>query len=326
MKKEFWNKKNVLVTGGAGFIGSHLVDQLIKRGAMVTVCVNVSTPTEKIEKNLLGNIKKITLVKCDLSSSSQTKNIADGQQIVFHLAGLDGNAVFKEKFAAEIFQKNTHINLNILEAAKNARVERFLFASSIDVYPNNIKGSKLHEDIHIGPEYSIDLQGYAWSKRIGELSCHLYKKQYGMKIAISRAGNIYGPRDYEAEKRSRVIPVFIDKILKGEEITIWGDGTQMRSFLYVSDLVYNMLLLAEKHAESDPVNIASERVITLNELAKMIARLCKKKAKISYVSSKKRLDRGKIIDVKKAKSLIGFKEEVSLENGLMKTIKYFSEL
>ncbi len=308
--KNFWKGKKVVVTGAAGFIGSHVVDALTKKESIVTAVVSPKTSEEKIKKNLALSLKNISIQKADLTIFNDCLKIVKGQDIVLHFAAMDGGKAFKIKYGTEIFRVNTQMILNMLEASAVERVMRFLLISSIEI---------LKADNEAG-------EGYKWSKTVGELAAKMYVEQYGLKIAIARPGNVYGPRDYNSGERQRVIPTFISHCLRGEKIEIWDDGDLKRPFLYISDLVDALLKLTELYAVCDPVNIASEKAISLRNLAQLIGKIAQKEVKLQFGKTRSSKENNINIDIEKAKRVISFGERVSLEKGLKETIEYYKKL
>lgn len=315
----YWKNKKVLLTGASGFIGSSMCDLLVESGANVTAVISKNSNVSKINNNLKISRKKIKLKKIDLLDLQSVLKITKNIDIILNLAAKDGSASFKEENSSQIFRENNNIVLNILEAARINKVDRILLVSSIEVYSAKEKPPFKESDTH----YNLDEEanGYVWSKRFNEVAAKIYSKQHNLKIAIARPGNVFGPRDYSKEK-GRVIPLFIDKALKNEDITIWGNGLSKKSFIYVTDLVRALLDLVELYPVSEPINIAGERVISIKSLANLIIKLTNSKSKIVFLKSDT-INADRIANINKAKKIIKFKEKMILEEGLNNTIKYF---
>jgi len=312
--KNFWVDKKVLVTGGRGFIGAEIVKELIKRGSKVTITTHES----------IGKIKKLgytKIIKADLTNYENCLMVTKNIDVVLNFAAMDGGKSFKQKHSIAIFRTNTQIVLNILEAAKINNVDRILIISSIEVYSSKTK-SPVKEEYGFDGELDEDKFGYAWSKRIGEIAAKLFS-QNGSKIAIARLGNIYGPTDTFDKKRGRVIPTFIDRALKEEDIVISGNGLQKIAFLYITDLVDSLLDLVEKYPVGEPINLVGAECISLKNLASLIVTLSKSKSKIVVSSGSDNKDR--IISIVKARKVIGFSPKVNINKGIETILKqYFS--
>ncbi len=315
----FWKNKNVLVAGASGFIGSHVCDLLVEKGAKVTAIVSTSSSASKIDRNLKTYKKKINIKRLDLLDLPSVIKYTETIDIILNFAAKDGSATFKENNSSQIYRENTSIVLNILEAGRVNNVEKILLISSIEVYSSKQRLPFIESDTN----YTLDesANGYVWSKRFTEVAAKIYSKQYGLKVVVARPGNVYGPRDYSKEK-GRVIPLFIDKALKNEDITIWGNGLSKKSFIYISDFAVALLNLVKHQSLPVPINIASENVINIKDLANLIIRLTKSKSKIVFVNSDT-LTLDRVAEVAMAKKIIKFKEKTTLSNGLNKTINYF---
>lgn len=314
----FWKGKKVLVTGASGFIGSNAVDLLIKLDARVTAVVSSHTPIKKIKQNLALSLDKITLKKADILDLNQCLKITKGQNIVLNFAAMDGGYTFKISHCAQILRVNSQITLNMLEASKQNSVDRLLIMSSVDVYSSECTSPIKESCSLINDQKYID--GYQWSKRFSEILAKTYFQEYKLKITIARCGNVYGPRD-NVEK-NRIIPTFINESLKGNNIYVWGDSSEKRSFLYITDLLKALLDLVEKYPTCDPVNIASENPISNKNLGELVINLIGNKNKIIKKNKQHKGFVNKIIDVQKAKKIIDFHENTSLEDGLLKTANY----
>lgn len=322
--KNFWENKKVVVTGASGFVGSHVIDALLKKGAVVTAVVSSKTKKEKIKQNLGHNLKQIILKKENLLGLKDCLKITRGQQIVLNFAAMDGGVYFKMNNPAKIFRINTQIILNMLEASKQNKVDKFLLTSSIEVYPGNLP-SRVNEEYGFREGLDEKTEGYSWSKRFGEIAARMYYKEHSLNIAIARLGNVYGPRDYSDKEKGRVIPTFIMQSIQGKDIVIVGDGMQERAFLYVTDLSEALLKLTERYAVCDPVNVAGSNYITIKDLARLIINMIGKNNNLIFEKSDTSFSRKRKISVAKARKLIRLKEKESIETGLQKTINFFSK-
>lgn len=320
MRAHFWEKKKVLVTGGAGFIGSHLVELLVKKGAKVTVADN-------LEDGSLDNLKKveerINFLKKDLKILKEAKEACEGQEIVFNLAAKVGGIEYNKKHLGSMFRDNILINTTVLEAARQLGVECFLIVSSACVYPRFCSIPTPEEEGLEGvPEPSNE--GYGWAKRMAEVQGRLYTKEFGMKIGIVRPYNTYGPRDHFDPEKSHVIPALIKRVFANEDpLVVWGSGYQSRAFLYVSDAARGMILAIEKYPLPDPLNLGTDEEIKIKDLIHLIVKLSGKKLRVIFDVSKPEGQPRRNCDIRKAKKKIGFEAKVKLSQGLKKTIEWY---
>jgi nucleoside-diphosphate-sugar epimerase len=314
---DFWRGRKVLVTGGSGFIGSHLVDRLVNSGAQVTAAVyGEHTATE-------ASAAPVRVQEADLTRLDTCLEMCEGQSVVFNIAHVDGSVVFKRNRPAYILRQNMLITLNMLEAASQSQVERFLVVSSAEVYPHDAP-NPTQESVGFGTMSDRLADGYTWSKRMSEVAARLYAKEHDIKIAIARPNNVYGPRDYFDEVKGRVIPMFIKRAIDRQEpIKIWGSGETIRTFLFVEDLTRGLVELVEKHCECDPVNFGGEEEISIRELAELVVRLAGSDVKIICDTDKPSGALKRMTDITKARELLGFRPAATLEAGLLKTIEAY---
>jgi len=320
MAEDFYRGKKVLVTGGAGFIGSHLTELLVARGAKVTVPVRVNTKLDFLE----GVRDKISTIQADLTDRAATDKVMKGQEIVLNLASAKGGGILNSiKHQASLFRDNMTPFLNTLDSARAAGMERFLVVSSACVYPKETSHpTPEQEGFKDAPEPSN--AGYGWSKRMEEYLGLAYQGEFGMKIAIARPFNAYGPRDDFFAATSHVIPGLIKRVIAGENpLVVWGSGNQTRSFLYVTDFARGLLDVCEKYAVADPLNLGSSEEISIGNLAKLLIDLTGSKATIVFDTSKPDGQPRRTCDTRKAEREIGFRAAVPLREGLKKTIDWY---
>lgn len=321
----FWDGKKVLITGGAGFIGSHLVEELLRRGKGVRVTVADNLSKNRI-KNLAAVKKEIRIIKTELDSFAEARKICRGQDIVLNLAARVGGVGYNSKHHGTMFRENMLISCHMLEAARLAEVERFLAVSSACVYPRFCTiPTPETEGFRDSPEQTNE--GYGWAKRMAEFMAQAYHQQFGMKIAIARPYNAYGPRDNFDLEKSHVISALIRRIVDGKEnpVTVWGDGTQTRAFLFVDDFTRGLLEVCEKYAVSDPLNLGANEEVSVRKLAETISRLSGSKAELVFDPSKPSGQPRRNCDTTKAQEKIGFVARVGLEEGLRRTIEWYRE-
>lgn len=319
--KNFWKSKKVVITGAAGFVGSHMVKELVARGAKVTAAISTRT-TNKKTKKLFGNLmRKITFKKVDLLNFNDCLKITKKQDVVLNFAAMDGGLQFKEKYAAQIFKTNTEIVLHMLEASARNKVDRFLLMSSTDIYPKKFSRS-IRENQTRETIFTEEANGYIWSKRFSEIAAKMYQKEYGMKIAIARPSNIYGPGDETGIQKERVIPTFIQKVQVKEKIKFFQGGIQKKQFLYIDDLVTALLDLVEKYAVGDPINLAGNNAVTIKELAEIINNIIYNKK----IKRNKRKIKKLPFDISLAKKHIHFKPKIDLYTGLENTYNFYKNI
>lgn len=318
----YWDRKRVLVTGGGGFIGSHVVERLLAAGKGVRVTV-ADRPGPTKRRNLKATWKDISFKKAELSDPKAALRLCRGQDVVLNLAASVGGVGWNSAHPASLFRDNIAIGVNVLEAARRAGVGRFLVVSSACVYPRDCAiPTPETEGFRGAPEKTNE--GYGWSKRMAEYLGRAYAEEFGMEVAIARPYNAYGPRDHFDPERSHVIAALVKRVCDGENpIKVWGDGSTTRSFLYVEDFARGLLDVAEKHPKADPLNIGADDEISVRDLAALIARLAGSPAKLVFDPSKPSGQPRRHCDVAKAKKAIGFTARVALPEGLAKTIAWY---
>jgi len=321
MNVDFYKGKKVVVTGGAGFVGSHVVDQLLELGAKVVVPVH--PPYKEIPRNLIRVAKGIEIVPLDLTDDEAATRVLQGADIAMHLAAFIGGVQFSSVRQASAFQENLRPFMTVIEAARRASVGRFLVCSSACVYPVDSTHPTPESDGFKGfPQ--ITNEGYGMSKRMQEYLGMKYVEQYGMDVRIARPFNGYGPRDDFDQSTSHVIPALIQKVMKADDvIEAWGDGSATRAFLYVDDFARGLLAVAEKGPMGQAVNIGPDEEISIKGLTELVMKLCGKNLQVRWDTSKPAGQQKRGCDTRFAKATIGFFAEVPLEAGLRKTIDWY---
>lgn len=309
---------NILITGGAGFIGSHLAENLVKRANKILILDDLSTGFMKNINHLLSSHNnKVVFIKGDVRSFEKCLEVTKGIDVVFHLGAQinPARAVEDPFYDLEVNARGT---LNLLEASRKRNVKKFIFAST-NVY-GNPKYLPIDENHPIGL-----LSPYAASKLSGEAYCLVYNSTYNLKTVRLRFTNVYGPKQRSTKSESGVITIFIERTLKGEAPIIFGDGNQTRDFVYVDDVINAILLAGEKDGtEGEVFNIGSGVETKIKDLAKLILKLTGKYNLTPIYGPPRKADfRRCAVDVSKAKKLLGFKPRVDLVEGLMNTIKWW---
>ncbi|MFH2106652.1 MAG: SDR family oxidoreductase [Candidatus Micrarchaeota archaeon] len=305
-----------LVTGGAGFVGSHICELLIEKGHEVRVIDDFSSGSKE---NVKAIGKKIELVEGTITKKETVDEVMKGIEYVFHEAAFVSvpESMKKPGTTWEINIRGTKLLLN---AAVNNKVKRFIFASSAAVYGND-PGLPKKENMLA----KVATSPYANSKRIGEMLCEEYRKKDKLPTTCLRYFNVYGPRQNPQSEYSGVITKFITTLAKGEKPIVYGDGNQTRDFIFVKDVANANLIAMEKKASSGTFNVATGKPTSINDLLDSIGKVMKKKT-LSIMEHERTGDiRESYADMNKAKKELGFKAEYSLEDGLKETIEWISK-
>ena len=300
-----WNTKIVLVTGANGFMGTQVVKELKKRNPQKIIC-----PSSK---------------DCDLREKENCKAIVKDVDLIFHLAGKGGGiGIMKEK-PAEIFYDNIMMGTNLIHEAKEANVEKFIGIGTVCSYPKFAKIPFTEELIWDGyPEETNAAYGLA--KKMMIVQSEAYKKQYNFNSISIIPTNLYGPGDDFNPITSHVIPALILKIFNAKNsnsITLWGDGSPTRDFLYIDDVAKGIVLAAENYNDHLPVNLSSDDEISIKDLANLISKLMQFEGKIKWDKSKPNGQPRRRVSNKRAKESFRFKPETNIEDGLRNTIEWF---
>jgi UDP-glucose 4-epimerase len=306
-----------LVTGGAGFIGSHIVERLVQAGEKVRVLDNFSSGTRENLKDLLD---KIELVEGDIRDFWTVIKTVEGVDFILHQAALTS---VQRSIKNPLTTNEVNINgtLNLLEAARIHKVKRFIYASSSSVYGDTPALPKV-ETMSPNP-----ISPYAISKLTGEEYCRVFYKVYGLETASLRYFNVFGPRQNPISEYAGVIPRFIMALLNGNKPHIFGDGEQSRDFTYVENVVNaNLSACKVSSVAGESINIACNQRYTLNQLWNNLARLAGKKQEPTYTDPKPGDVRHSLGDIEKARKLLGYQVKTGFEEGLSKTLDWYSKM
>jgi len=305
----------VLVTGGAGFVGSHLVDGLLAEGFEVWVLDDFSAG--RMENVSCHNgVREFHLVRGDVRDFGLVEKLVDGVDAVFHEAALVDVALSIEN--PVLFNEvNVVGTLNVLRACLGSDVRRFVFASSAAVYGDSKPA--MREDMVPEP-----ISPYGVSKLAAESYVQVFNELYGLETVCLRYFNVYGPRQGFASSYSGVITAFISRLLNGEPPVIHGDGKQSRDFVHVDDVVSaNMLALESKNAIGGVFNIASDTAVSVCELAKILQRITNtERLKPVFTEQRKGDIRNCLGDISKAGEVLGFRPKIGLEDGLSRLVEW----
>jgi len=321
--RAFFDAKRVVVTGGGGFIGSHVTEQLLALGAYVTV-LSRRGPSEFIRPIETSIETRI----CDLTDRRQTRAALSHAEVVMHLAADVGGLSYNLAHPATIFDANMQIGMNVLDSARENAVGRTFLCSTACVYPRDCTvPTPESEGFKDAPESSN--AGYGWAKRMLELLGAQYAQEFGLSVAIARPYNAYGPRDTFDPDRSHVIPALIAKAVQadGGDFPVWGDGMATRSFVYADDFARGLIEVAARYPGADPLNIGTDEEISIKNLAGKIADITLKATGKRPVpvfdptapSGQPRRN----CDTSRAIENLGFTSRIGLDEGLRKTIQWY---
>ena len=307
---------SVLVTGGAGFIGSNLTEALLKGKHFVRVLDDFSTGKRE-NLTLDKGYPSLETIEGDIRDLRTCKQVIKGVDYVFHQAALPS-----VQRSIEDPETSNAVNvggtLNILLAAKEEGVKRVMYAASSSIYGDTPTLPK-HEEMPPHP-----LSPYALQKYVGEQYCRLFYQLYGLETISLRYFNIFGPRQDPNSLYSAVIPKFIDALVQDRPPIIFGDGEQSRDFTYIENVVQaNLLAMSAEHLHGEVINIACGQRISLNQLLKVLKEILGSKQSPIYQEPRKGDVKHSLADIRKAKQIIHYEPEVGIEIGLNKTVEYF---
>ena len=311
----FYRGKVVLVTGGSGFVGTHFVQELLKQGAKVRVPIH--------KRPLIVKDQSIETINADLSRQEDCLAVVKGVDYVVHAAGAVAAAAMTAGNPMEAITTNLILTTQMLQAAWTGKVERFLLFSSSTGYPAADYPIK-EEEMWMGPTYQSYF-GYGWMRRYLERLGEFVVSKSNMKIALIRPTAVYGRWDNFDPATSHVIPALIGRaVAKENPYIVWGSGKEVRDFLHITDLVRGCLLMLEKYATCDPVNIGYGKAFTIEDAVHIILKAAgHEKAEVVFDASKPTAIPFRMVDTAKARKIIGFEPEVSLENGLKDTVEWY---
>jgi len=311
----------VLVTGGAGFIGSHLVDRLLDLGCDVVLADDFSRGSLD---NVAHCLDDVELAPVDLTTREGCLEATEGVDDVFHLAASVGGIHYIQRENVGGLTPSVLMNQHMLEAARIADVDRFLFASSACIYRQE------HDDLNrFAEDQAIPADPhstYGWAKVLGEVACQAYDEDCDLDTAMVRIFNCYGPRESLDPDSSHVIPSLCRKVIEaqdGDAIELFGDGTQERGFIYVEDLVEGMIRAIERKADGEPINLGNgEEVVTMNELAETIIDVSGKDLEIDHDLSKPTGTDKYAADTTQMEAALDWTPETPLEAGVREVYEW----
>jgi len=316
-----WQGRKVLVTGGASFIGSHLVDALVERGASVRVVDNLSSG--KLE-NIQGHLDTdhIEFHQGDMRELALARRMVEDVSVVFHLAAAHGGRGYIDLHPADC-ATNLALDGIVFMAAYEAGVDKIVFASSGCVYPDHLQTDPneilyLHEDL-VRPPYDAD-NIYGWAKLMAEVTLKAYYEQYGMKSASCRYFTAYGPRCLE----NHAVMAMIARAFTGQDpYVVWGTGEQVRNWTHVDDIVEGTILAAEKINDASAVNLGTMERIRVVDCVKEVLRYTGHKPKLDFRPDMPTGPYNRVCDNSRARELLGWSPQVSFIDGLHRTTDWY---
>ncbi|MEM2117719.1 MAG: GDP-L-fucose synthase [Candidatus Bathyarchaeia archaeon] len=308
----FWSDKKILITGGAGFLGSHLVEKLTKEKGVDRT--NIRIPRSRV---------------MDLRIWETCLEAVKDVDIVIHLAAKVGGIGYNVKNPAILFYDNAIMGIQLMEAARREGVEKFVAIGTVCAYPKFTPVPFKEEFLWNGyPEETNAPYGLA--KKVLLVQAQAYRNQYGFNAIYLLPVNLYGPRDNFDLESSHVIPALIRKFVdatsnKQDEVVVWGTGKASREFLYVEDAAEAIILATERYNKPDPINIGSGKEMTIRNLVNLIAELTGYKGKIVWDTSKPDGQPRRCLDTSKAKKEFGFEAKTDFREGLRRTIEWYKQ-
>lgn len=306
---DFSKLKKIVITGGNGFLGKHVQQELLKHGARAECFYIPRSATE------------------DLREFAAAQRVVQDADLVLHLAARVGGIGFNQKFPGALFYDNAAMGLNLIEASRLAKVKKFVMVGTICAYPAHTPVPFREDDLWNGyPEETNAPYGVA--KKAMLVMLDAYRRQYGMNGVFLLPVNLYGPEDNFDLESSHVIPALIRKFIDAKEqnqpyVTLWGDGSPTREFLYVADAARGVVMAAESFDSSEPVNLGSAQEFSIKHLAEIIQRKVGYTGDIRWDTSRPNGQERRKLDVSRAEQRFGFRAEMSFEEGLAHTIDWW---
>ncbi len=337
MTENFWKDRKVIVTGGAGFLGSFVIEKLIRRGASDILIPRIEHYNLVDRDDILRFLDDAMLPPGERPAhlwpaGFQSKNLPTfkpEELIIIHLAAHVGGIGANREHPAEFFYDNLMMGVELMHQAWQRGIGKFVAIGTVCAYPKFTPVPFKEDDLWLGyPEETNAPYGLA--KKMLLVQAQSYRQQYGFNAIYLLPVNMYGPRDNFDLQSSHVIPALIRKALEAQErgekeLVVWGDGSPTREFVYVEDAAEGILLAAEKYDGPEPVNIGSGYEISIKDLAEMIVRLTGFNGKLVWDTSKPNGQPRRGLDVKRAEEYFGFRARMSFEEGLRRTIEWYKQ-
>lgn len=298
-----------VVTGGAGFFGSHIVEALRRAGA------DVSVPRRAV---------------CDLTTLDGALRAFEGApDLVVHAAAYNGGLGLHVREQAKIYYENLLIYAHALEGMRRQGVKKAVIIGSACAYPGDLEGGMKEEDLWKGWPHGSVL-GFGLVKRLQDIAVRVYRKDYDLRAVHLLLTNLYGPRDVFDPGRSHVVGALIERFVEARrtgarEVAVWGTGKALRDLLYVEDAAEAVLLAADKYDDVEPVNVSTGKPVSIRDLAETIRRAAGFEGEIRWDSSKPDGQMVKFLDPSRARARFGWESRTSLEEGIAKTVRWYEE-
>lgn len=300
----FWADKRVVVTGGAGFVGSHVADLLRAEG--------VSGDRLIVPRRAQHDLRKL----------DACLRVLDGADIVLHLAADVGGLGYSRDHPATQYYNCSLLDLQIMEAARQTGVSQTVLVSSAVSYPVEAV-SPLREEGLFDGRPAVSSFGYGFAKRMTCVLAEAYHQEFGMPVCVLLANNSYGPRDDFEEASSHVIPATIRKCLNDRELVVWGDGSPARDFLFVEDFARGVLLAAEHGHTPEPINLGSGEETAIRDLVYTIVSATGFQGPVHFDAGKPSGQARRSVDISRARRILRFSPQVSLEEGIQRTVEWY---
>lgn len=326
-----WSNVRVLVTGGAGFIGSSLVERLVLEEANVRVIDN-------LWRGSLDNLAtrngshvidlESTFHLADLTEYNKCLELIRDVDWVYHLADVVGGVQFALNNEMFIFRQNILINTNVLSACVANGIPNYVYVGTACSYPKHLQMAQGIVPLRENQTYPAEPESsYGWSKLMGEYEAELAQKSGKINVGLLRLHNVYGPRAPFEGDSAQVLPSLIRKAVRSpeEQFIVWGSGNQYRDFVYVDDVVEALMLVSKRGMNKGLIQIGSEQATMIREAAEIIAQIEGKPIPITYDTSKPEGDRGRIAVCDIARKVLGWRMEVTFEEGLQRTYMWVAE-
>lgn len=316
-----WSKRNVLITGGASFIGSHLTDALVERGAQVRIVDNLSSgKLENIQTHL--DAGRVKFIHADLLEPGVAQRVVEGIDVVFHLAADHGGRGYVDLHQAAC-ATNLALDGMLFRACYEAKVDKVVYASSGCVYPNHLQTDPneilyLTED-RVGPPYDADNM-YGWAKLMGEMTLRAYYRDWGMKSASCRYFTVYGERGVE---NHAVIAMIARAFVGHNPFVVWGTGEQVRNWTHVSDIVRGTILAAERIDDGTAINLGTMERTRVIDAVHEVLRYTGRRAEVELHPEMPTGPYNRVADNSLARRLLGWEPQVKFLDGLHRTIDWY---